>query len=116
MADTRTERISTTAHTTIQSLYEETNIMIENGGRRSQKIILINQGVRQGCPLLPVLFNLYLDHVMREWQDSSLLQTNILATILFADDQVIMTVSEDSLQKLISNCLKLPQHLIYLYS
>jgi hypothetical protein len=29
----------------IQSLYEETNIMIENGGRRSQKIILINQGV-----------------------------------------------------------------------
>jgi hypothetical protein len=48
-----------------------------------------------------VLFNLYLGHVIREWQDSSFLQTNILATILFADDQVIVTVSEDSLQKLI---------------
>jgi hypothetical protein len=29
----------------IKSLYIETNIMIKNGGRRSQKRILINQGV-----------------------------------------------------------------------
>jgi hypothetical protein len=61
--------------------------------------MLINQGVQQGYPLSPVLFNLYWDRVIREWQDSSLLQANILTTILFADDQVIMTASEDSLQK-----------------
>jgi hypothetical protein len=43
----------------IQTLYVETNIMVENGGRRSQKIISINQGIQQGYPLSPVLFNLY---------------------------------------------------------
>jgi hypothetical protein len=40
----------------------ETNNTIVNGGRRSQKKILINQGVRQGFPLSLVLFNLHLDH------------------------------------------------------
>jgi hypothetical protein len=55
----------------IQSLYEETNIMFENGGRRSQKRVLINQGARQGCQLSPVLFNLYLDRVIREWSPTN---------------------------------------------
>jgi hypothetical protein len=73
--------------------------MIENGGRRNQKRILIKQRLRQGSPLKPVLFNLYLGHVIREQQDSNLHQTNILATILLADDQVIMTASEASLRK-----------------
>jgi beta-xylosidase len=48
-----------------------------------------------------MLFNLYLDHVIIEWLDSNLIQTIILTTILFADDQVIMTASEDSLQILL---------------
>jgi hypothetical protein len=89
----------------IQGLYVETN-MIENGGRKSQKKILINQGEWQGCPLSTVLFNLYLDHVIIELQDNNLLQTSILTTLLSDDNQVIMTASEDSVQELLHQLSK----------
>jgi hypothetical protein len=36
-----------------------------------------------------------LDHVTEEWQYNNLLQSNILITILSADDQEIMTAQED---------------------
>jgi hypothetical protein len=53
-----------------------------------------------------VLFNLYLDYVIIEWQDNNFLQTSILTTLLFADDQVIMTASEGNLQKLLYQLFK----------
>jgi hypothetical protein len=89
----------------VQSLYVEADIMIENRGRRSQKKSLMNQGVQQGCPLSQVLFNLYLDHVIIEWQDNDL-QTSILSILLFADDEVIMIASEDSIQNLLHQLSK----------
>jgi hypothetical protein len=86
VADSRTEKIST-SHRAIQNLYSyvETNIVIEDRSRRSRKTILINQGVREGCPLLPTLFKLYLDHVVMAWKSSrpNLPQTNSLTTSLF---------------------------------
>lgn len=39
-----------------QSLYKETEIQIESGGKKS-KTVMINQGVSQGCHLSPTLFN-----------------------------------------------------------
>jgi hypothetical protein len=29
----------------------------------------INQGVKQGCPMSPTLFNIFIDEVIRQWQD-----------------------------------------------
>jgi hypothetical protein len=67
----------------IQSHYVQTNITIANGRRRSQKTISIDKGALQGCLLTSMLFNLYLNHVIIEWQDSNLTQCNILITFLF---------------------------------
>jgi hypothetical protein len=52
----------------VQSLYHETQIIIEREGEKGDKKISINQGVRQGCPLSPTLFSLYIDSIIRKLQ------------------------------------------------
>ena len=47
--------------TIIQTIYMENIIRINAGNGISEDSRVITQGVRQGCPLSPVLFNLCLD-------------------------------------------------------
>ena len=53
--------------TIIQKIYMENIIRVNAGNGMSEDSRAITQGVRQGCPLSPVLFNLYLDKVIRIW-------------------------------------------------
>ena len=57
----------------------------------------------QGCPLSHVLFNLYLDEVIRIWlqklKTSKYFKELIFTTLLFAGDQFIVSDTEDNLQK-----------------
>jgi len=61
------KRISTHLITIIQRMYKENIIRVNAGNGISEDSRVITQGVRQGCPFSPVLFNLYLDEVIRIW-------------------------------------------------
>ena len=53
--------------TIIQKIYMENVIRVNADNGISEDSRAITQGMRQGCPLSPVLFNLYFDEVIRIW-------------------------------------------------
>jgi len=87
----------------IVDIYTQNKILIKFNNKLS-KPIEINKGVRQGCLLSPTLFNIYLDEIMTKWQNqdktgNKLSKNQQLSRLLFADDQVMIADTEDSLQK-----------------
>jgi len=57
--------IQTHLITKTQKTYKENIIRVNAGDGISEDSRTITQGVRQGCPLSPVLFNIFLDQVIR---------------------------------------------------
>ena len=67
------------------------------------KILELLPKVRQGFPLSPALFNLYLDEDYKKWlkdlKTSKYFKELIFNTLIFADDQFIISDTEDNLQR-----------------
>jgi len=64
----------------------------------------ISSGVRQGGVLSPVLFNLYVDDVLVDLQQSQLgcvVKGNVLNSFMYADDLIILSILASDLQRLI---------------
>jgi len=95
--------------TIVQKIYMESLIRVNAGNGISEDYRAVTQGVRQGCPLSPVLFNLYFDEVIRIWlqkiKTSKYFKALIFKSLLFADEQFIISDTEDNLQKAV--------HLLY---
>ena len=87
----------------IKSLYKNIRIQIDTGKKILEKIY-ISQGVRQGCNLSLAVFNIYIDNLLRNWKykvDAGVaLKRNLyLNTLFFADNQMIIQITEDKLHK-----------------
>jgi hypothetical protein len=82
----------------MQSPYKnKTNCIKYLNGQISEPIIT-NKGVRQGCGLSPSLFNIYIDRIVKDWKQAvnsgiQLTKSTAIQTILYADDQILITKS-----------------------
>ena len=66
----------------------------------------MGKGVRQGCILSPCLFNLYAEYIMRntgleEAQDGIKIAGRNINNLRYADDTILMAVSEEELKSLL---------------
>ena len=66
---------------------------------------VIGRGVRQGCPLSPLLFNVYAEEMVREaWEELDVgvkVGGLMLKSVRFADDQALISQSAKGLQTLV---------------
>jgi hypothetical protein len=89
--------------TATTEIYTQHKILIKFNNKLS-KSVEINEGVCQGCPHSPTLFNIYLDEIITKWQKQDITGIKLsknqqLSTVLFADNQVIIADREGYLQR-----------------
>ena len=68
--------------------------------------ITSNLGLKQGCPLSPMLFNIYIDDIKEVFDESCCpiyLQNEKINHFLYADDLVLISESSEGLQKSLDN-------------
>ena len=104
--------------TTLQQMYEEVQMRVRAGGELSVPFPS-SVGVRQGCPLSPLLFGLVIDRLERflaqKCPDAGTrVASQLLRALLYADDVVLICDSVGQLQALLdalgefctANCMK----------
>ena len=84
-------------------MYSENSCAIKIGNKRT-RFFRCKKGVRQGCPPSPNLFNIYINDIVERLNKANttlllLKNGSKISCMLYADDIVIMSLSEDGLQK-----------------
>ena len=91
----------------IKSLYTHSTYSINIGGRVGQPHASL-AGVKQGCPLSPTLFGLFMDGLQRYLEDHcpltgpSLNNGDHVPALMYADDVVLLADSATDLQALVT--------------
>jgi hypothetical protein len=96
----------------IQSLYEHDSYLVVDGWARSEPI-QPNKGVKQGCPLSPLLFSLYINdvhtHLDKPFCGSLSVASRSVSHVLYADDLTLFARTQAGLQTLLDRLLPYAQ-------
>ena len=87
----------------IRSLYANTSSRVKVGSKLSREF-LIKQGVRQGCPLSPTLFNCFVNEFIVSLEALGVgvqVGQKMVDGLLYADDVVLLADSPEALQTMI---------------
>ena len=111
MADAKRDGVRGKLLTAVQSFYLDSRARVRVGNDVSEWLP-VNVGLRQGCVVSPLLFNVYMDGVVREvnvrvlGKVSELLSVNggrlEINQLLYADDTALVADSEEKLCRLVS--------------
>ena len=99
----RRQRVPETVIDVIKDLYADSSTTISTSKGKTQPINILS-GVKQGCPLSPLLFNLVMDSLVEKLQQSGLgvgEGEHHLATLAFADDLVLISDKNYHMEKMI---------------
>ena len=86
-----------------QGLYEEVEASVVLDGEQS-RWFKVEKGLRQGCPLSPLLYSIYVMGMVEELEDSGLgvkEEEVWCGALLYADDIVLLAESPDELQRML---------------
>ena len=83
----------------VRSLYDRSKSLVRIAGSKSD-LFPVHVGLRQGCPLSPVLFIIFMDRISRRSQgpESVRFGDHTISSLLFADDVVVLASSDQDLQ------------------
>ncbi len=83
----------------VQSLYDRSRSLVCIAGSKSD-LFPVYVGLRQGCPLSPVLFIIFMDIIFRRSQgpEGVWFGDHTISSLLFADDVVLLAPSDQELR------------------
>ena len=90
----------------LKDLYQNQTAEVETAVGRTGPLS-VQRGVRQGCPLSPMLFNLYSELIMRhaleKWEDGIEIGGKFYNNLRYADDVALLATTEGKLQELVND-------------
>ena len=93
----------------LKSMYSKLTSSVKSNGQLTKPFVC-NIGTRQGCNLSPTLFNMYLNDLPHKFTKSNSspiqLNGNLIGSLFYADDLVILSESVAGLQKSLNKLSK----------
>ena len=87
----------------IQNIYKKTKCAVKVDNKITE-FFSYSKGVRQGCPLSPILFNIFVNDIFQTINNNTpnplyLNENNPLNVLMYADDLIMIAESEAQLQE-----------------